>query len=79
MKKGFEADDHLLIVATAVEIKAFVVKKNERDNKLTLLDTELRIAVDNIVSKIIQFNKNGRVFYGGSDGHVNELKFEDNT
>ena len=33
----------------------------------------------NIVSKIIQLNKNGRIFYGGSDGHVNELTFVDNS
>lgn len=30
------------------------------------------------MSSIVQFKKNGRVFYGGSSGHVNELKFDDN-
>lgn len=80
MKKGYDIDDQLLLVATAVEIKIFIIKKNERDNRLTLLDTELHTAVGkNLVSKIVQLNKNGRVFYGGGDGHVNELKFEDNS
>ena len=31
------------------------------------------------IHAITQLNKNGRVFYGGSEGHVKELVFEDLT
>jgi hypothetical protein len=75
MKKGFEK---LLIVATVTELKLFTIKRGDRDNKIGLIDTELSISTDKqLISKIVQLNKNGRVFYGGSEGHVNELKFED--
>lgn len=67
----------VLLVATATELKVFKYRRNLRENKIEVVDANLSIPSDNnIVSKIVQFKKNGRVFYGGADGHVNELKFE---
>ena len=40
----------------------------------------MQIPTDNvIVSKIVQCKKSGRVFYGGNNGHVYEVKVEDTS
>lgn len=74
---GLDSKDHdkILIVATLTEIRILYYSRNHRDNKVELTDTGFSVTTDqNVVSKIIQFKKNGRIFYGGSTGHVNELK-----
>lgn len=70
-------DEKFLIVATATELKILKLRKNQRDNKLELVETDLSVPTDNnIISKIVQFKKCGRIFYGGINGHVNELNFD---
>ena len=72
--------DKVLIVATITEIRIFYYVKNQRDLSVELIDSKFKIATDsNIVQKIIQLRKNGRIFYGGSSGHVIELKYEDRS
>lgn len=71
-------DSRIFIVATVTEIKVYNFIKNFRDGKIELLDTNFSVPTDqNVVSKIVQCKKNGRVFYGGSSGHVNELRYQD--
>jgi hypothetical protein len=79
MKKKLESDEKLLIVATAIDIRVFILKKGERDLKVQLIETDLITPAEKTqITKIVQFNKNGRIFYGGSDGHVYELNVENN-
>ena len=71
-------DSRILIVATVTELKVYSFIKNFKDGKIEILDTNFSVPTDqNVVSKIVQCKKNGRVFYGGSSGHVNELKYQD--
>lgn len=72
--------EKILIVATTTDIKLYGYTRNQRDNKVELIDTKFSIPTDqNIVSSIVQFKKNGRVFYGGSSGHVHELKYDESA
>lgn len=72
-----DPDDKLLIIATASEIKIKVLKKGIRENRLFLEETDYNIPTDsNVITKIVQFKRNGRIFYGGYDGHVNELNID---
>lgn len=74
------ADSRILIVSTVTEIKIYNFIKNTRDGRIELLDTNFSVpSDDNVVSKIIQCKKNGRVFYGGSSGRVHELRFQDSS
>lgn len=70
-------EDKVLLVATASEIKAYTFKRNNRDSRIEVLDSNLSLPAENYhITKIVQMKKNGRVFYGGANGHVNELKLE---
>lgn len=75
-----KSTDKILIVATVTEIKMYYFVKGSKDGKFELLDTKFSVATDqNIVSKIVQCKKSGRVFYGGSSGHINEIKYQDTS
>eukprot|EP00347_Sterkiella_histriomuscorum_P003419 403364365 len=66
MMQKLVSTDRILVVATITEIR--------------ILDTDYQIPTDNNqIYKIAQFNKNGRIFYGGQDGHINELNLKQNT
>jgi Nup133 N terminal like len=73
----YSGENKILIVSTLGEIKIFKYAKNQRENKIDLEDTKFSIPTDQqVVNKIVQVSKNGRVFYGGTSGHINELKYE---
>ena len=40
MKKKLEGDERILIVTTVTELRLFILKKSERDSKMSLLETD---------------------------------------
>lgn len=70
--------EKVLIVATTEEVRIFYYVKTHY--KVELIDSKFAVSTDsNLVQSIAQSKKTGRVFYGGTTGHVIELKFEDST
>ena len=66
-----------IIVATNREVKLFLVKRDASYGKLIVQETQLQ-ALEMPVAHIVmvEFEKNGRVFYGRQGGRVSELTFE---
>jgi hypothetical protein len=50
------------------------ISKSDKDNSLSITDTGFKLALDSVVTKVIQMTKNRRIFYGGLDGHVHTLE-----
>lgn len=68
--------DKILVVAIISQIIIFYFI--ERDGRIELIDSGISVPTDDtMILKITQFKKNGRIFYGGNSGHINELKYKD--
>ena len=66
----------MLLVATLSEIRALKILRV--DNDIQISDCGQKILTDGQVTQITQFKKNNRIFYGGKQVNITELKLSDN-
>ena len=66
----------MLLVATVSEIRALKIVRVENDIQIS--ECGQKIQTDGLVTKITQFKKNNRIFYGGKQVNITELKLSDN-
>lgn len=69
---------HVLVVATTVEVLLLAVlyeKSDVRSGAVKLQRTALSVSTDNCVVRRIVTTRQGRIFFGGSDGAVYELLY----
>ncbi|CDW87945.1 UNKNOWN [Stylonychia lemnae] len=72
-------ENKILIVSTAIELIIFTIKRDKETNDIQMNRTNYKIPTDgDMVEKIAQFKKNNRIFYGGSEGHINEINLKSN-
>ncbi|CAK4644159.1 unnamed protein product [Aphanomyces euteiches] len=70
---------HILVVATASEMRLLVVLYENNDpvnGALRLQASKLCISTDDCTVKKIVTTPNGRIFFGGSDGQVHEFVYD---
>ncbi|KAF1324059.1 Nuclear pore complex protein, partial [Globisporangium splendens] len=69
---------HVLVVATTVEVLLVAVLYENNDPQggaVKLQRTKLSVSTDNCVVRRIVTTRNGRIFFGGSDGSVYEFLY----
>ncbi|EQC40348.1 hypothetical protein SDRG_02249 [Saprolegnia diclina VS20] len=66
---------HVLVVATASEMRLLVVLP-DADGGLRLSATKLSISTDDCIVRKIVSTRDGRIFFGGSDGQLHEFVYD---